>query len=80
MRVEVFDDKFSLIHFLLGLIIALAGNRTIALMCFVIYVIFEIVEHLYKYPIEAHIRFFGDLVEFMFGIGSGCIVKMTYVW
>jgi hypothetical protein len=78
MRVEVFDDKFSLIHFLLGLAITLANVKTAVLACFIFYVMFEILEHFYKYPSETHEHFLGDIIEFMFGAGFGYIVSMLY--
>ena len=78
MRVEVFDDKSSLIHFLLGLAVALTNVKTAVLVCFIFYVIFEIIEHFYKYPSETDSHFLGDIIEFMFGVGFGYIVSILY--
>jgi len=80
MRVEVFDNKFSLIHFLLGLAIALANIKTVVLVCFIFYIVFEIMEHFYKYPKETHEHFLGDIIEFVFGVGFGYIVRIAYGW
>ena len=80
MRVEVFDDNFSLIHFLLGLAMALIGNRTFAVVCFMLYITVEIIEHFYKYPNETHEQFLGDIIELIFGIGFGYMVRLSYGW
>lgn len=73
MKVEVFDDKFSLGHLVIG---ALALHYPYIAPFFILY---EIIEFGYKRKKkgrrgETIEHFIGDLIEFLIGIGFGFIV------
>jgi len=77
MKVELFDDKFSLLHLLFGVAIGFSSLKNFVLTCFVLYMIFQMVEHMYKYGKETSESFIGDLVEFIFGVGVGYLLAVT---
>jgi hypothetical protein len=45
-----------------------------------LYITVEIIEHFYKYPNETHEQFLGDIMELIFGIGFGYMVRFSYGW
>ncbi|ADB58544.1 hypothetical protein [Archaeoglobus profundus] len=64
MKVEVFDDKRSFGHTVAG---AVSFFMPIV---FVIFIFYEIVEHIYKAGKEKPANFLGDIVEYLFGLGA----------
>jgi len=79
MKVEMFDDRFSVIHLIYGIAIGFTDSKTIALVCFVLYTIFQLIEHMYKYNKEPSENFIGDIIEFVFGIGVGYLLSIPRV-
>ena len=64
MKLEVFDDKKSLGH-------TIAGAISFFLpVVFIIFIFYEIVEHIYKAGKEKPANFLGDVVEYLFGLGA----------
>ena len=65
MQVNVFNDWFSLGHLVLGLL------TPVSLLFFLGFLLYELVEFMYKKPKgkEKVEDFLGDLFEFMFGAG-----------
>jgi len=64
MKVEIFDDWKSLGHTLLGIL------SYFWLFVFIVFIFYEIVEHVYKHKKEKEANFLGDIVEFLFGLGA----------
>jgi len=64
MKLEVFDDKLSLLHLLAG-----ALSYFIPVI-FILFIFYEIIEHVYKHKQEKEVNFLGDIVEFLFGLGA----------
>jgi len=64
MKVEIFDDKSSLIHLACGVL------SYFWLFIFIVFVFYEIIEHIYKHKKEKEANFLGDIVEFLFGLGA----------
>jgi len=64
MLLEVFDDKSSIVHLICGIL------SYFWLSVFVIFIFYEIVEHIYKHRQEKEANFLGDIVEFLFGLGA----------
>jgi len=66
MKIVVFDDKFSIGHFILGLLFPLFPST------FIVFFFFEFVEHLYKNRQgkvrESSAAFAGDITEFLLGV------------
>lgn len=73
MRVEVFDDKFSIGHFLLGLVAGVLSHFTpqLVLLAFLTFLGYELVEFIVKYPREKAQFFIGDLLEYTLGFTLG---------
>ena len=69
MQINVFDDKKSLGHTAAGAI-----SLFFPIM-FIIFIFYEIIEHLYKAGKEEHANFLGDIVEYLFGLGA-----VTLIW
>lgn len=63
MKLEVFDDKSSFIHLICGVL------SYFWLFVFIIFIFYEIIEHIYKAGKEKPANFLGDIVEFLFGLG-----------
>lgn len=63
MKVEVFDDKHSFVHLICGIF------SYYYLFVFIIFIFYEIIEHMYKQGKEKKANFLGDIVEFLFGLG-----------
>ena len=63
MKLEVFDDKSSLVHFFCGIL------SYFCIFVFIIFIFYEIIEHIYKAGKEKPANFLGDIVEFLFGLG-----------
>lgn len=68
MRIEVFDDRNSFVHLACGVI------SYFFIPLFVVFVFYEIIEHIYKYKKEKEANFFGDLVEFLFGFSMAALI------
>jgi len=64
MKIEIFDDKNSLIHLVCGVL------SYFWLFIFIVFVFYEIIEHIYKHKKEKEADFLGDIVEFLFGLGA----------
>jgi len=64
MKVEIFDDWKSLGHALLGIL------SYFWLFVFIVFIFYEIIEHIYKHKKEKEANFLGDIVEFLFGLGA----------
>ena len=64
MKIEIFDDRNSLIHALCGIL------SYFWLFIFIIFIFYEIIEHIYKHKKEKEANFLGDIVEFLFGLGA----------
>ncbi|RLC69960.1 MAG: hypothetical protein DRI26_08070, partial [Chloroflexi bacterium] len=75
MKVEIFDDRWSIGHLLLG---ALAIEFPFVFAFFVLY---EVIEFCYKYKRKQETVecFVGDLLEFMLGLGYGYIITQIPV-
>jgi len=71
MRIEIFDDKHSLSHLILG---GLACKIPFITPLFLLY---EVVEFCYKRKRKKETvqHFIGDLVEFMLGFGYGYLTS-----
>ena len=73
MKVNVFDDWYSIGHLILGfftLVIPLA---------FIVFLLYELVEFCLKYPHEKASNFVGDIFEFVLGLGFGYLVIRTVI-
>jgi len=68
MKLEVFDDKNSFVHFACGAL------SYFWLFIFIVFIFYEIVEHIYKHNQEKEANFLGDIVEFLFGLGAITLV------
>jgi len=68
MKIEIFDDKSSFIHLACGILSYFFP------VVFVIFIFYEIVEHIYKAGKEKEANFLGDIVEFLFGLGAIALV------
>jgi len=68
IRVEIFDDRNSLIH------LACGALSYFWLFVFIVFIFYEIIEHIYKHRKEKEANFLGDIVEFLFGLG---VVTLT---
>ncbi|OYT55906.1 MAG: hypothetical protein B6U77_00755 [Candidatus Hecatellales archaeon ex4484_218] len=68
MRVQVFDDWFSVGHLLLGFL------ALITPLIFIIYLLYELVEFMFKHPKEKISCFIGDILEFFCGLGFGYLI------
>ena len=75
MKVEIFDDRWSIGHLLLG---ALAIKFPFVFAFFVLY---EVIEFCYKYKRKQETVecFIGDLLEFMLGLGYGYVITQIPV-
>jgi len=63
MKLEVFDNKYSFIHLLCGILSYFYP------FIFVIFIFYEMIEFIYKKGKEKPQNFLGDVVEFLFGLG-----------
>lgn len=61
MKIEVFDDKNSFVHLVCGVL------SYFFIPFFVVFIFYEIIEHIYKYKKEKEANFLGDITEFLFG-------------
>lgn len=62
--IYAFDDKKSFIH-------TIAGGLTVFFPpFFIIFIFYEIIEHIYKHGKEETANFLGDIIEFLFGLGA----------
>jgi len=63
MKVEIYDDKFSIGHTLLGIL------AYFHISFFIIFLFYELIEFCYKYgrKEETPAHFVGDLCEFFIG-------------
>ncbi|WP_456478119.1 hypothetical protein [Geoglobus ahangari] len=68
MMLNVFDDKLSLMHIVVGVLSFF--NQ----IFFVIFVFYEIGEHIYLDGKEKEANFLGDFVEFLFGLGAVALI------
>ncbi|RLG47589.1 MAG: hypothetical protein DRN90_04760 [Thermoproteota archaeon] len=75
VKVEIFDDRWSIGHLLLG---ALAIEFPFVFAFFVLY---EVIEFCYKYKRKQETVecFVGDLLEFMLGLGYGYVITQIPV-
>jgi len=74
VKVDIFDDKFSVGHLLLGIV---SGADPRAAVAFIGY---ELVEHLYKNrkgSEESQTKFIGDIIEFFVGVGIGAMLQAS---
>lgn len=62
MRVNVFDDRSSIVHFILGILCYFW------IWIFVLFWTYEFVEHAYKRTLKQKDYYFGDIFEFMLGV------------
>ncbi|MBE8539418.1 hypothetical protein [Geoglobus acetivorans] len=67
MMLDVFDDRLSLMHIVVG---ALSFFYQVF---FVVFVFYEVVEHIYLAGREKEANFLGDFVEFLFGLGAAAL-------
>jgi len=74
MKLEVFDDKNSFIHLLCGIL------SYFWLFIFIIFIFYEIIEHIYKAGKEKEANFLGDIVEFLFGLGAVTLISKSLGW
>jgi len=64
MMINVFDDKKSLGH-------TIAGAVSLFIpFVFVLFIFYEIIEHLLLAGKEKEANFLGDIVEYLFGLGA----------
>jgi len=65
MKIEIFDDKFSIGHFVLGALTPLYPK------VFLIFLFYEMIEFIYKHKFkkkrEKVANFLGDLTEYFWG-------------
>jgi len=75
LKVEVFDDWFSLGHFVLGALTPLS------LLFFVAYFFYQLIEFFYKYPRKEEKigNFVGDLIEFLMGVSFSALIIRGWV-
>ena len=71
MKLEVFDNKHSFIHFLCGILCYFW------LSIFIIFIFYEIIEFIYKKGKEKPQNFLGDVVEFLFGLGLATLLMKS---
>ena len=68
MQVNVFDDKKSLGH-------TAAGALSLFIpFVFIIFIFYEIIEHLLLAGREKEANFLGDIVEYLFGLGAASLI------
>jgi len=67
VRLDVFDDKKSFGHTAAGAISYLIP------IIFIIFIFYEIIEHIYLAGKEKEANFLGDIVEYLFGLGLSTI-------
>ena len=64
MKLEVFDDKKSFGHTIAGVISFFLP------VIFIIFIFYEVIEHIYLAGREKTANFLGDIVEYLFGSGA----------
>jgi hypothetical protein len=64
MKLEVFDDKKSFGHTIAGVISFFLP------VIFIIFIFYEVIEHIYLAGREKTANFLGDIVEYLFGLGA----------
>lgn len=74
MNIEIFDDKSSFVHFACGVL------SYFWLFIFIIFIFYEIIEHIYKAEQEKEANFFGDIVEFLIGLGAITLLIKCFGW
>lgn len=74
MKLEVFDDKSSFVHLICGIL------SYFWLFVFIIFIFYEIIEHIYKSGKEKPANFLGDVVEFLFGLGLATLLMKSLEW
>lgn len=73
MKVEIFDDLFSIGHVILG-VIALFVTWIV-----IVYVAYQIIEFCMKKGREPAINMVGDIVEFFFGVGTSAMLMKSVI-
>jgi len=68
MMLNVFDDKKSFGHTIAG-----AASFFIPVL-FIVFIFYEIIEHVHLAGKEEEANFLGDVVEFLFGLGCVTLV------
>ena len=64
MKLEVFDDKKSFGHTIAGVISFFLP------VIFIIFIFYEVIEHIYLAGREKTANFLVDIVEYLFGLGA----------
>jgi|Deesub1362B_J571_1020462.scaffolds.fasta_scaffold01205_8 hypothetical protein len=64
MILNVFDDKKSFGHTIAGAVSFFAP------VVFIVFIFYEIIEHIYLAGKEKPANFLGDVVEYLFGLGA----------
>jgi len=73
MMLNVFDDKKSFGHTIAG-----AASYFLPVL-FIVFIFYEIIEHIYLAGREKEANFLGDVVEFLFGLGAVTLyVRVLY--
>lgn len=68
MMLNVFDDKKSFGH-------TIAGAASYFLpVIFIVFIFYEIIEHIHLAGKEKEANFLGDIVEYLFGLGWATLV------
>ena len=69
MREYLFDDKRSIWHTMLGLLVAVLGKRmpVLGALGIIVYVIYEVIEN------EKAVSTVGDVIEFIIGFMVGSL-------
>jgi len=69
MREYLFDDKRSIWHAVLGMLVAVLGKRVpvLSVLGIIVYVIYEVIEN------EKAVSTVGDVIEFVIGFMIGSL-------
>lgn len=71
MWIDVFDDKLSIFHFVLGILAYFYP------VFFIVFLFYELIEHLY---IGRRDHFFGDLTELIYGFAfTRLLILFIYI-
>jgi hypothetical protein len=75
LKVEIFDDWFSIGHLLLG------GFAVLTPAAFILYLFYQFVEFCWKRPRKEEVveNFLGDLTEFFLGLAFTVLVLRTLI-
>ena len=72
--IYAFDDKKSFVH-------TIAGGVTVFFPpFFIIFIFYEIIEHIYKHGKEETANFLGDIIEYLFGLGAVYLFVALFAW